>query len=150
MTGLWVVLGTLVLGVVAGFLLRSREGRIRQADARAEPVGATLPAEILDTLRPEHPVTLVQISTTFCSPCRQARARLSALAERTEGLGHTELDVTHRPEIAHRLGVMRTPTTIAFNPQGRELLRVGGVPESRTLLDALRYHLQPTPGSSPR
>lgn len=145
MTGLWIVLGTLVLGIVVGFLLRSREGRIRPADATAEQPDA-LPAEIRDELHPEHPVTLVQISTTFCSPCRHAHARLSALAEGTEGLRHMDLDVTHRPEIAHRLGVMRTPTTIAFDPQGRELLRVGGVPESGTLLEALRGHLQPTPG----
>lgn len=146
MTGLWVALGTLALGLLAGFVLRSREGRITKA-AVAEPAEPTLPSEIVAELRPEDAVTLVQISTTFCTPCRHAHARLSAIAENTAGIRHTDFDVTHRPEIAHRLGVMRTPTTIAFDPRGRELLRVGGIPDSGTLLDALQDHLQLTPGS---
>ncbi|MGH3451969.1 MAG: thioredoxin family protein, partial [Haloechinothrix sp.] len=122
MTGLWVLLGTLVLALAVGLLLRSREGRIRASavDHAADPVDAGLPPEILNELRPSSQVTLVQISTTFCTPCRHAHAKLSALAEQTDGLRHADLDVTPQPEVAHRLGVMRTPTTIAFDTQGRE------------------------------
>lgn len=153
MTGLWVVLGTLVLGTVAGLVLRSREGRIRTAKAAGGAADAEgtlehgLPSPVAAELSAEHRVTLLQISTTFCSPCRHAHARLEALAERTEGLHHADLDVTHQPEVAHQLGVMRTPTTIAYDSAGRELLRVGGVPDTTTLLAALEAHLALTPGS---
>ncbi|MGH3521000.1 MAG: TlpA family protein disulfide reductase [Haloechinothrix sp.] len=148
MTGLWVLLGTLVLGLVAGLVLRSREGRVRPANVdHSGRADGELPQAIVAELSADAEVTLVQISTTFCAPCRHAHARLSALAERTEGLRHADLDVTHRPEIAYRLGVMRTPTTIAFDPRGTELLRIGGVPDSTTLLDALRAHL---PAAAPR
>ncbi|WP_158884414.1 TlpA family protein disulfide reductase [Amycolatopsis anabasis] len=147
MAGLWVLLGTLVVGLVAGAVLRARNGRIRAAktaepgEAAAPEERTALPAPVADALDPATPITLVQISTTFCAPCRHARAVLSQLADRTEGVRHVDLDVTQRPEVAQRLGVLRTPTTLALTPGGRELLRVSGVPKAPELLEALRPHL---------
>lgn len=140
MTGLWVLLGTLAAALVVGAVLVARNGRVRAAK-RPE---RRLPAAVAEVLDPDAPVTLVQISTTFCAPCRHARAVLSHLAERTPGLRHVDLDVTRRPEVAEALGVLRTPTTLALDADGRELLRVGGVPRKADLLDALRPHLPTT------
>lgn len=147
MTGLWVLVAVLVAGVAAGLLLKARNGRVRVAkpgppagDEAAEPARA-LPGPVAAALDPASAVTLVQISTTFCAPCRHAKAVLEPLAERTDGLHHVELDVTNQPEVAQSLSVLRTPTTIALTPDGRELLRVGGVPKGPELLDALRPHL---------
>lgn len=143
LTGLWILLGALAAGLAVGIALRLREGKIRPArpgeDIDANP--SHLPDRVADALGPA--VTLVQISTTFCSPCRHAHARLAMLAENNDGLHHVDLDVTHEPDIAHQLGVLRTPTTIAFDANGTELLRVGGVPDADTLLDSLRPHLAP-------
>lgn len=138
MTGVWVLLGVLVLGGVAGALLQARNGRIRAA--RSSAARPTLPARVSAALAPEG-VTLVQISTSFCTPCRHTRAILSALAEKTDGLTHVDLDVTETPEVAQALSVLRTPTTLALAADGRELLRVGGVPRGQELLEALRPHL---------
>ncbi|GLY36025.1 thiol reductase thioredoxin [Amycolatopsis sp. NBRC 101858] len=145
MTGLWVLVAVLVAGVAAGLLLKARNGRVRVAKPEqpgrpAEPARA-LPGPVAAALDPASAVTLVQISTTFCAPCRHAKAVLEPLAERTDGLHHVELDVTNQPEVAQSLSVLRTPTTIALTPDGRELLRVGGVPKGPELLDALRPHL---------
>jgi thiol-disulfide isomerase/thioredoxin len=137
-TGLWVLVATLVAAVAVGVLLKARDGRVREAKPAAE-----LPGPVTAALDPAAAVTLVQISTTFCAPCRHAKAVLGPLAERTEGLHHVELDVTDQPEVARSLSVLRTPTTIALTPDGRELLRVGGVPKGADLLDALRPHLTP-------
>ncbi|MDT7729121.1 MAG: hypothetical protein QOI21_5697 [Actinomycetota bacterium] len=139
MVGLWIVVGTLALGSVAGFVLRARNGRVRPA--RPASAARALPGPVADMLDPAVGVTLVQISTTFCAPCRQAKAVLSSLASGTEGLRHVELDVTDQPEIAQALGILRTPTTVAFAADGRELLRIGGVPKRADVLDALRPHL---------
>ncbi|NIH77813.1 thioredoxin family protein [Amycolatopsis viridis] len=138
MTGVWVVLGTLVVAGIAGALLRARNGRVRAA--RRAPATA-LPGPVEAALGAGARVTLVQISTTFCTPCRHTRALLGPLAERTDGLAHVELDVTNQPEVAQALGVLRTPTTIAYRSDGTELLRVGGVPKAPALLEALRPHL---------
>jgi thiol-disulfide isomerase/thioredoxin len=136
-TGLWVLVATLVAAVAAGALLRARNGRVRAA----KPFARELPAPVTAVLDPASAVTLVQISTTFCAPCRHAKAVLAPLAEQTAGLHHVELDVTNQPEVAQALSVLRTPTTIALTPDGRELLRVGGIPKGPELLDALRPHL---------
>ncbi|MDQ0378366.1 TlpA family protein disulfide reductase [Amycolatopsis thermophila] len=138
MTGLWVVLGTLVVAGIAGALLQARNGRVRAA--RRAPA-AELPAPVAAALDTRARVTLVQISTTFCTPCRHTRALLGPLAERTDGLTHVDLDVTNQPEVAQALGVLRTPTTIAYGADGTELLRVGGVPKAPALLEALAPHL---------
>jgi len=102
---------------------------------------STLPADVTALVDPAAAVTLVQLTTTFCAPCRQARVLLADLARRTDGVHHTELDLTERPDLARELSVLRTPTTLAVDRAGTELLRVGGVPKRDTLLDALRPHL---------
>jgi thiol-disulfide isomerase/thioredoxin len=134
MTGALVVIGTLVLATVVGLVLRARSGRVR--DARA----SDLPEDVRRALAPAG-VTLVQLSTTFCAPCRHTRVLLSDLAERTDGLHHAELDLTERPDLARELSVLRTPTTLAVDERGTELLRIGGVPRRDVLLEALRPHL---------
>jgi thiol-disulfide isomerase/thioredoxin len=135
-----VLLGALVVAGALAWLLQAREGRIKQAKGAAEPATG-LPEPVRAALADAPSVTLVQVSTTFCAPCRHARAVLTRLADQTDGLRHVELDVTDRPEIATSLGVLRTPTTVAFTSDGTELLRVGGVPRGDTLIDALRPHL---------
>jgi len=134
LTGALVLIGTLVLASALGLALRARSGRVRAAAAGG------LPEDVRALLAPAG-VTLVQLSTTFCAPCRQARALLSDLAARTDGLHHAELDLTERPDLARDLSVLRTPTTLAVDDRGTELLRVGGVPRRDALLDALRPHL---------
>lgn len=140
MVGVWVVLAVLVVGAIAGAVLKARNGRIRASDPAKER-RAGLPARVAEVLDQDSAVTLVQISTTFCAPCRHAKAVLEPLAERTDGLRHVELDVTQTPEVAQELGVLRTPTTIAFSPDGTELLRISGVPKASAVTEALAGHL---------
>jgi thiol-disulfide isomerase/thioredoxin len=133
MTGVWALLGALAVAGAIGVLLKVREGRISRRSS------VDLPAPVRDLLVPG--VTLVQLSTTFCAPCRHAKVVLRDLAEGTEGLSHAELDVTNLPDVAAALGVMRTPTTLALTADGVEVLRVGGVPKRDSLLAALQPHL---------
>ena len=134
MVGALVLVGTLVLATAAGLVMKARNGRVRVAHESG------LPADIRELVAPDG-VTLVQLSATFCAPCRHTRVLLSDLAARTDGLHHTELDVTDRPELARELAVLRTPTTLAIDERGTELLRVGGVPKRDELLAALKPHL---------
>ncbi len=135
MTGVWALLGALAVAGAIGVLLKVREGRISSRKTSS----ADLPAPVRDLLAPG--VTLVQLSTTFCAPCRHAKVILRDLADRTDGLTHAELDVTNLPDVAAALGVMRTPTTLALTADGVEVLRVGGVPKRDTLIAALQPHL---------
>jgi thiol-disulfide isomerase/thioredoxin len=134
-TGALVLLGTLVLATTFGLAWRANQGRVRTSRL------STLPAQLRELVDPASKVTLLQISTTFCAPCRQTRVLLSDLAGQTEGLRHVDYDVTDHPEVATSLGVLKTPTTLAVDAHGVEIMRVGGVPRRDTLLAALRPHL---------
>ncbi|NHD16373.1 MULTISPECIES: thioredoxin family protein [unclassified Actinopolyspora] len=152
-------------GGARGRIPRTRaatNGTDREDEIGREPaVFDQLPPEIADALRgalrgsgrgaqaggsaadgpPESEVTLLQLSTTFCAPCRHTRVLLSTLVERTAGLRHVEFDLTHHPEWSKPLRVHTTPTTLALDSAGRELFRVSGVPRRDGLDTALRPHL---------
>lgn len=135
--GTAVLLAVLVVATAVGLLVQARAGRVR----RAEPAGGS-GWELADlTPDPDDRVLLLQLSSPICTPCRQTAAQLSELAERETGLRHVEIDVADDPDAARTLHVMRTPTTIAFARDGRELLRVSGVPRRQELLDALDTEL---------
>jgi thiol-disulfide isomerase/thioredoxin len=136
MSGTAVLVGAIAVAVVAGLVLRARNGRLRTS---ASPSG--LPAEVLAELDEASHVTLVMFSTEFCASCKHTRVVLNGLAQDTDGIAHTEIDLTDKPQLAKELSVLRTPTTIAVSADGTELLRVGGLPKRDELLDALRPHL---------
>lgn len=104
-----------------------------------------IPKELRERLRstPQRPdeLTLLQLSSTFCAPCRHARILLDDFARRATGVRHVEVDLTHHPEWADSLGVHSTPTTLVLDPSGAELMRVPGVPKRAVLAEALRPHL---------
>lgn len=152
MNGIWVLVVAIGTALFIGLLWFNRNGRIRHTAARRRNLGRStapqprddLPAPVAAAL-PTEPgtVTLMQFSTTFCAPCRHARAVLGHLAGKTDGLRYVDLDVTDQPQVARAVGVLRTPTTIAFTASGQELLRVSGVPKADQLLAALRADLVP-------
>lgn len=132
------VLGALVLAV--GLVLR-RRGR-RAPAAPAAPVGGVpaprLPADL--TAR-DGGLVLLQISSAFCTHCRDTRSVLGDVAAELPGLVHRDVDLASRPELVRLLGVARTPTTLLVDGRGRELLRVDGVPRRAALVTAIEPHL---------
>ncbi|ACU40622.1 thioredoxin family protein [Actinosynnema pretiosum subsp. pretiosum] len=137
--GLLGLLSALVVVAAVAVALRGR-GRVRPGSRRG------LPAEVRALLDPDAEVTLVQVTTRFCAGCRRSRQVLGALVERTGGLRLAELDVTERPALAADLGVLGTPTTIAYDRRGAELLRVTGVPDAEELSGALTGRARPSDG----
>lgn len=132
-----VLVGTLVLATVLGLVLRARDGRPRTG--RAGTGGWALAER---APRPADRVLLVQLSSPVCAPCRRTAALLADLTARTPAIVHREIDVAERPDVARRLDVMRTPTVVAFDRHGAELLRVSGVPRLTELESALAGELR--------
>lgn len=148
MTGLVVVIATVLAATAFGVYWRSRQGRIRtapgtgeQASAPGDGDGAALPDPVLRALDPAAAVTLLLLSAPVCARCPQARTVLRDLRETTAGLGHAELDLAEHPEVSGSLGVRSTPTILAVGRAGRELFRVTGVPRRAELLSAVQAHL---------
>lgn len=139
--GVWVLVATLVLATAVGLVLRSRNGRLRTGGI-ATGGWALAGASASGSNR----VLLLQLSSPVCSPCRQTAALLTEFSGRRPGVVHREIDVAERPDVARELSVMRTPTVVAFGPDGSELVRVSGVPRLAELEAAIAPGLA---GASP-
>lgn len=124
----------LVVGVV-GVLLRRRSGRLRTPSTPRAGVDGWALAGV----RPEADdrVLLLQLSSPVCAPCRTTAGVLADLASDDPRVRHVEVDVADRVDVARALNVLSTPTTVAFDRDGAEMLRVSGVPRADELRNAL-------------
>jgi thiol-disulfide isomerase/thioredoxin len=85
--------------------------------------------------------TLLQFSSAFCAPCRATRRTLTEVARVVPGVTHVEVDAEHHLSLVRELGVLRTPTTLVLDADGRELTRATGAPRSDQVLAALGARL---------
>ena len=81
--------------------------------------------------------TLLQFSSAFCAPCRATRRVLAGVATTVEGVTHVEVDAEHHHDATRELGVLRTPTTIVLDADGREVTRATGAPTTDQVLAAV-------------
>jgi thiol-disulfide isomerase/thioredoxin len=81
--------------------------------------------------------TLLQFSSAFCAPCRATRRVLEEVAGIVPGVRHVEIDAEHHLDLVRRLGVLRTPTTLVLDPQGREVTRASGAPTKQAVIASL-------------
>jgi len=140
--GVTVLVAVLLLATAAGLVLRRRDGRLR--DGRSVTGGWALAGRApADADR----VLLLQLSSPICTPCRRTTELIDELRTRRPGVAHHEIDVAEQPDVARTLGVLRTPTVVAFDRAGTELLRVSGVPRAAELEAALDAALEPSPGT---
>jgi thiol-disulfide isomerase/thioredoxin len=130
--GAAVLVGVLVVATVVGLVLRRGSGRVTQGKDTEN--GWDLAGIDPD---PGDRVLLLQLSSPVCTPCARTREQLTALTAEHPDLRHVEVDVAEDPGIARALHVLRTPTTVAFDRAGTELLRVSGVPRRADLQQAL-------------
>jgi thiol-disulfide isomerase/thioredoxin len=148
-TGLVVLIAALVVATALGLVLRARDGRMRagRTGRTAASHGPSSDGWAFTGSVPAggEQVLLLQLSSPICTPCRQTAGVLGELAAGEPGVRHVEIDVADRPDVARALSVMRTPTTIAFDRTGRELLRVSGVPRRAELDAALAPELRGRP-----
>jgi thiol-disulfide isomerase/thioredoxin len=85
--------------------------------------------------------TLLQFSSAFCAPCRATRRTLADVARLVPGVTHVEVDAEQQLPLVRHLGVLRTPTTLVLDADGRELTRATGAPRSGQVLAALESAL---------
>lgn len=84
-----------------------------------------------------HPrATLVQFSSKVCQYCGPTRRLLTELADR-HGVSFVEIDAEDRLDLARRLSILRTPTVLLLDPEGRITHRVSGPPRRAELAAAV-------------
>lgn len=130
-TALLIAGALLTLAITIGLVLRKLDGRRRsgghlrldEADLGGSPLALG--------------ATLVQFSTELCTRCPQVRRLLGEIIGARSDIGHIEIDLTDRSDLAARYHVLQTPTAFLVDASGNVLFRWGGVPDRRAVTDAL-------------
>jgi thiol-disulfide isomerase/thioredoxin len=81
--------------------------------------------------------TLVQFSSAFCQPCRATRRILSGIAGMVEGVAHVEIDAEAHLDLVRSLRILRTPTVLVLDADGRIVRRAAGQPRKADVIAAL-------------
>ncbi|WP_338900565.1 thioredoxin family protein [Streptomyces sp. TG1A-60] len=81
--------------------------------------------------------TLVQFSTAFCAPCRATRGVLGEVADMVPGVAHVEIDAEDHLDLVRRLDILRTPTVLVLDADGRIVRRATGQPRKADVIAAL-------------
>lgn len=128
----WVVV---VLAAASAFgLWRQRsDGRVRAVTTSTAPAASPFAAHGELGER----ATLVQFSATVCAPCRAAKAVARDVVTLMPGVRHIEINAEHHLELVREFGIMRTPTILVLDGEGRLSARIAGVPRKDELLIAL-------------
>ena len=133
MTGVVLLLAVLAMSTAGGLLLKARDGKVRGRD------GAHDLRDVVRELgeQPGERATLLQFSSAFCAPCRATRRTLAEVAELVPGVAHVEVDAEQHLDVVRRLGILKTPTTLVLDADGREAVRAAGQPRKADVLAAL-------------
>ncbi|MFH8974593.1 thioredoxin family protein [Streptomyces sp. NPDC017890] len=81
--------------------------------------------------------TLVQFSSAFCAPCRATRRVLGEVAGMVPGVAHVEIDAEARLDLVRALDVLKTPTVLVLDADGRVVRRAVGQPRTADVIAAL-------------
>jgi thiol-disulfide isomerase/thioredoxin len=133
MTGLVVCVAVLAVASAYGVLHRRRSGRIR---VRGRDDGKRLGAAELGGPLGER-ATLVQFSSAFCAPCRATRRVLGEVAGMVPGVAHVEIDAEDRLELVREFDILKTPTVLVLDADGRVVRRAVGQPRKADVIAAL-------------
>ncbi|KAJ1684512.1 hypothetical protein LUZ63_020267 [Rhynchospora breviuscula] len=134
-----VLVAAVLLALGLGWWRARRDGRFRGAGeppAEVAPVGGVLHGTAWQDELGER-ATLLQFSSAFCAPCRAARRTLGDVAGIVPGVRHVEVDAEQHLDLVRRLGVLRTPTTLVLDRDGREVSRAQGAPTRQAVIASL-------------
>lgn len=81
--------------------------------------------------------TLVQFSSAFCAPCRATRRVLADVAGMVPGVSHVEIDAEEHLDLVRRLDILKTPTVLVLDAEGRIVRRATGQPRKADVIAAL-------------
>ena len=139
---MWVLVGVLAVATVLGLVWRGRQGRFREVRATNGGSPSDPRESLLTTLTqlgetPGERATLLQFSSAFCAPCRATRSILAEVAGKVPGVRHVEVDAESHLDVVRRLNILKTPTTLVLDKDGRVTQRAGGQPRKEHILAAL-------------
>lgn len=133
MTGVVVCVVVLAVASAYGVLHQRRSGRVR---VRGRDDGKRLGAAELGGELGER-ATLVQFSSAFCAPCRATKRILGEVVGMVPGVAHIEIDAEAHLDLVRELDILKTPTVLVLDADGRVVRRAAGQPRKADIIAAL-------------
>ncbi len=132
-------IGTLLAVASIAYVWWSRrQGRVLHVAV----AGALTPAD-LGAPRGQR-ATFVQFSTPICAKCPPTRELLLRVIADDPYVSHVEIDASEHLDLARRLDIMRTPTTLVLDADGVVVSRMNGAPSEAQAREALAEVPPPT------
>jgi thiol-disulfide isomerase/thioredoxin len=122
-----IVAGLVAFATVFGLIWKSRQGRVVAVS------GSTISLDYRDPGK----TMILQFTTELCAPCRQLKPRLEQIAVFRSDIGYREIDAVEHLDLANRLGIRSTPTTLIVDPDGEIRARINGVAPSEVFINAI-------------
>ncbi|MFF4274347.1 TlpA family protein disulfide reductase [Streptomyces sp. NPDC001536] len=133
MAGVVVCVVVLAVASAYGVLHKRRSGRVR---VRGRDDGKRLGAAELGGELGER-ATLVQFSSAFCAPCRATKRILGEVVDMVPGVAHIEIDAEAHLDLVRELDILKTPTVLVLDADGRVVRRATGQPRKADVIAAL-------------
>jgi thiol-disulfide isomerase/thioredoxin len=172
--GLIALVVVLAAASAAGFAMRQRQGRFRDAGSKSTPLVAAGAADTGQSpssgsvqsspggATPRTPrlsakdlgaplgtqATLVQFSTEVCAYCGPTRKLLTEVARERDGIAFVEIDAAERMDLTRRLRVLSTPTVLVLDALGGVTSRASGPMRKADVLSAVGQVLHAGGGTS--
>lgn len=163
MTGVWIVVGVLLMATAFGLWRRRTSGRITEASPRRTAAAAAAPSGIVAAADDDPPAdiesdhadpsggllaqalggrlgeraTMVQFSSAFCQPCRATRRILEEVTVMVPGVAHVEIDAEENLDLVRALDIRRTPTVLILDGAGVLRKHASGLPRKADVIGAL-------------
>jgi thiol-disulfide isomerase/thioredoxin len=121
---------TLVATAVLGVWWQRRQGVVRAAREGAGAASSAAGPAAVDWAT--HGValaerrTFVQFSAELCAPCRATARVLREVSAAHPDVTHREMDVDDHLDLVRAFGILRTPTVLVLDAEGREVARASG------------------------
>ena len=129
------VVALLVVGVaLVGAWLRRRDGRVREASGDLD---------LADRQRlglgevARHETAAVLLGSPTCAPCVSVKRLLAEVAAERDDFHWAYADAADHLALTERLRILRVPTLLVLDADGRILTRTSGVPAKHDLVRAL-------------
>ena len=132
---LWLPILILALASAFGLWWRSKQGQFKKAAAASSPHKFVSNSEIGIELGQR--VTILQFSSTFCSPCKATAQMITNLVKNMSDVVYMQIKSEENLQLIQKFDIKSTPTVVFFNGHGMEVGRAVGTPTNDQVLAAI-------------
>ena len=129
---IWIPILVLAAASAFGFWWKQNQGRVKSAKG---PHNFISKNEIGIELGSR--VTIVQFSSSFCSPCKATAAIINNLIKDMNDVAYVQIQSEQNIPLIEKFDIKSTPTVIFFNGLGMEVGRATGTPTNDQVLAAI-------------